>query len=100
MPTSSAAGQPEELVRLAEIRFAPLRHYEPLSPVAFSIENSLPLVKLGQIDYWGPDPSPRATTSTLHWGRLLFGFQRLQVLFGWILATLFVAAVTGIVQKH
>jgi hypothetical protein len=30
----------------------------------------------------------------------LFGFQRLQVLLGWILATFFVAGVTGIVQKH
>jgi hypothetical protein len=75
-------------------------HYEPLSPIAFSIENSLPLVKLGQIDYWGPDPSPPAGTSTLNSGRLLFGFQRLQVLLGWMLATLFVAGVTGIVQKH
>jgi hypothetical protein len=31
--------------------------------------------------------------------RFLFAFQRLQVLLGWILATLFVAGVTGIVQK-
>jgi hypothetical protein len=31
--------------------------------------------------------------------RLLFMFLRLQVLLGWILATLFIAGVTGIVQK-
>ena len=72
-------------------------HYEPLSAIAYSIENSLPLVKLGQTDYWQPDPNPGAGASS---PRLLFGFQRLQVLLGWILATLFVAGVTGIVQKH
>jgi len=72
-------------------------HYEPLSPMAYSLENSLPLVKLGQVEYWQPDPNPAPGVSS---PRLLFGFQRLQVLLGWILATLFVAGVTGIVQKH
>jgi hypothetical protein len=72
-------------------------HYEPLSPIAYSIENSLPLVKLGQTEYWQPDPNPAPGVSS---PRLLFGFQRLQVLLGWILATFFVAGVTGIVQKH
>jgi len=89
-------------------------HYQPLSPMVYSLENSLPLVKLGQTDRWQPDPSPAARlstgeapqTSTLMplkfsalTSRLLFAFQRLQVLLGWILATLFVAGVTGIVQK-
>jgi hypothetical protein len=91
-------------------------HYEPLSPLVFSLENSLPLVKLGQIDYWQPDPTPswRSSTEQAHSPDtlvqrkssllaspgFLFGFQRLQVLLGWILATLFLAGVTGIVQKH
>jgi len=87
-------------------------YYQSLGPFVYSLENSLPLVKLGQTDRWQPDPSPAvnvphatadgtpdapkvyALTS-----RLLFAFQRLQVLLGWILATLFVAGVTGIVQK-
>ena len=75
-------------------------YYEPLSPLVFSIENSLPLVRLGQIDYWQPNPKPPAAGSIFTSARLLFGFQRLQVLLGWILATLFVAGVTGIVQKN
>jgi len=75
-------------------------YYEPLSPLAFSIENSLPLVKLGQIDYWQPNPQALERGSFFASTRLLFGFQRLQVLLGWILATLFVAGVTGIVQKN
>lgn len=87
-------------------------HYQPLEPLVYSLENSLPLVKLGQTDRWQPDPSPGANvahptgagladpprTATLT-SKLLFAFQRLQVLLGWILATLFIAGVTGIVQK-
>ena len=78
----------------------PPAYYEPLSPLVFSIENSLPLVRLGQIDYWQPNPKPPVSDSIFSSDRLLFGFQRLQVLLGWILATLFVAGVTGIVQKN
>lgn len=95
-------------------RIAP-SHYEPLSPFVYSLENSLPLVKLGQTDRWEPDPTPAGHPSTSQATsanteeppksslftspRFLFAFQRLQVLLGWILATLFVAGVTGIVQK-
>ncbi len=77
----------------------PPNHYEPLSAFVYSLENSLPLVKLGQTDRWGPDPTPGAHPSLFASPQLLFAFQRLQVLLGWILATLFVAGVTGIVQK-
>ncbi len=74
--------------------------YEPLGPFVFSVENSLPLVKLGQTDYWRPDPTPdRAGGGWMTSPRFLFGFLRLQILLGWILATLFIAGVTGIVQK-
>ena len=82
-------------------------HYEPLAPFVYSLENSLPLVKLGQTDRWEPDPAPAwqhptgpaKSNSLLASSWFLFAFQRLQVLLGWILATLFVAGVTGIVQK-
>jgi hypothetical protein len=89
-------------------------HYQPLNPFVYSLEDSLPLVKLGQTDRWQPDPTPGSHNSSspgLGAGmadppsvsaltcKLLFAFQRLQVLLGWILATLFVAGVTGIVQK-
>jgi hypothetical protein len=74
--------------------------YESLGPLVFSLENSLPLVKLGQTDYWRPDPAPeRESGGWLSSPRFLFGFLRLQILLGWILATLFIAGVTGIVQK-
>jgi len=73
--------------------------YEPLGPLVYSLENSLPLVKLGQTDYWRPDPAPASLAGWMNSPRFLFGFLRLQILLGWILATLFIAGVTGIVQK-
>jgi len=33
-------------------------HYPSFSPLIYSMENSLPLVKLGQADMWRPDPEP------------------------------------------
>ncbi len=32
------------------------KHYPSFSPLIYSLENSLPLVKLGQADKWHPDP--------------------------------------------
>lgn len=37
-------------------------HYPSFSPFIYSVENSLPLVKLGQRDKWQPDPEPN------YWG--------------------------------
>jgi len=106
----------EKAYELLKVKGHAPDHYEPLSPFVYSLENSLPLVKLGQTDRWEPDPTPDWRSSTTQplpantpdppksspftSPRFLFAFQRLQVLLGWILATLFVAGVTGIVQKN
>jgi hypothetical protein len=98
---SSGAMVPRDEAAYAQFKatgYAP-KHYEPLSPFVYSLENSLPLVKLGQTDRWEPDPTPSSASSLLFSPRFLFAFQRLQVLLGWILATLFIAGVTGTVQK-
>ncbi len=34
-------------------------HYPSFSPLVYSVENSLPLVKLGQAEKWQPDPEPQ-----------------------------------------
>jgi sRNA-binding regulator protein Hfq len=71
--------------------------YPRFTASIYSLENSLPFVNLGQKDHWTPDPNPRAS-------RWLPGFLRWfrwgQVLLGWLLATLFVAGVTGVVRKE
>jgi hypothetical protein len=70
-------------------------HYPTFSPLVYSAENSLPLVKMGQTDKWQPDPEPGSLLATsVTW------FLRIQILLGWLLATLFVAGVSGIVHKE
>lgn len=65
-------------------------HYPTFSPAVYSLENSLPLVKLGQTEKWQPDPA----THVLIW------FVRGQILLGWFLATFFLAGISGIVHKE
>jgi hypothetical protein len=75
----------------------PPDYYQRFTASVYSLENSLPFVSLGQKDHWTPDPNPRGS-------RPMPGFLRWfrwgQVLLGWLLATLFVAGVTGVVRKE
>lgn len=63
----------------------PPAYYGRFHALVYSFENSVPLVKLGQVDRWWP-------TGLLH----VFGW--LQVLLGWFFTTMGIAAVTGIVH--
>jgi hypothetical protein len=89
---------------------APPGHYPRFAPFVYSVENSLPLVKLGQADRWQPDPRPRhsATSAKGWWSRFrcvlesstfVRCFLWIQIILGWILATLFAAGVTGIIRR-
>ena len=71
-------------------------HYQRFTASVYSLENSLPFVNLGQKDHWAPDPNPQ---SSRRMSGLLRWFRWFQVLAGWLLATLFVAGVTGVVRK-
>lgn len=62
-------------------------YYPALQPLAYSLENTFPLVKLGQADKW-----QSRSGSYLQW------LTWLQIVLGWLFATLFVAGVSGIVQ--
>lgn len=88
----------------------PPEHYERFSASIYSLENSFPLVKLGQVDRWQPDPTPpeshapargliRRVSRYVVSPGFLRGFRRFQILLGWVLATLFAAGVTGVVRK-
>lgn len=76
----------------------------------YSIENSVPLVRLGQADLWEPAPGPRAMGGSARGpvGRLLGGLVSPGLLFwvrlaqmglGWFFATMGIAAVTGLVRR-
>ena len=106
-------------------------NYPKFSPLMYSLENSLPLVKLGQADKWRPmdEPMPqrlsdetfavsrfkfiRKIRQVLLWCGLMHPprpnqaftgpphvrvFLWIQILLGWILATLFVAGISGLVH--
>jgi hypothetical protein len=68
-------------------------HYPPLSPLAYSFENTFPLIKLGQADRWQPKPEGKVPSQALRW------FRWAQILVGWLLAGLFAAAVAHLVQR-
>ena len=74
-------------------------HYPRFHPLIFSLENTFPIVKLGQTEKWQPDPQITPTPPGLRLSkRFILWFVWIQILVGWILATLFVAAISGFVQ--
>jgi len=84
--------------------------HPPFNPFVYSLENTFPLVKLGQTAKWQPNPerepppsSPAGTRMQRfrRWtksARFIRVFIWIQILLGWVLATLFVAGLSGIVH--
>ena len=91
---------------------SPPRYYEHFHPVAYSLENSFPVIKLGTQEKWVPAPVAPLTycdsegvmdsfrnESVISPGVLRW-LRWVQIGFGWILTTLFVAGVTGLLRKN
>jgi hypothetical protein len=85
-------------------------NYERFHASIYSLENAFPIVKLGEIDNWQPDPSPqRFVKRVCLWhgpfaiwisiAGFLRWFRWLQILFGWFFTTMFIAGVTGLVRR-
>ena len=85
-------------------------HYQPFQALPYSLENSFPMIKFGLQDKWGPEPETQtgALTSVRGLSRSSFGpatpaflrwFRWLQICAGWVLATLFVAGISGVIRK-
>ncbi|HYW71840.1 MAG TPA: hypothetical protein VE961_12450 [Pyrinomonadaceae bacterium] len=89
-------------------------NYEHFHSLVYSLENSFPLVKLGVQDKWVPaSESPVSACQYGDWGEpkvasraaflasptVLRWFRWVQICFGWVLTTLFVGGVTGILRK-
>ena len=88
----------------------PPGHYQAFYALAYSLENSFPLVKLGVQDKWAPGPDVQGPNcQSVGWTSpfllriaspgFLRWFRWLQICAGWILATLFVGGVTGVIRK-
>jgi hypothetical protein len=84
-------------------------HYERFHASAYALENSFPLVRLGQVERWQPDPNPdcKCKPASLLLNPLcsifsppvLRWFHWAQICLGWFFTTMFVAGVTGVVRK-
>lgn len=79
------------------VQARPPDHYPRFTVSVYSLENTVPLVNLGQKDHWMPDPNAQGSRRM---PEFLLWFRWSQVLLGWLLATLFVAGVTGVVRKE
>lgn len=85
-------------------------HYERFHAFIYSVENSFPLLKLGQEDLWQPDPAVGSVRGRCH-SRRERAFHKLvapnslrwfrwgQILAGWILATMWIAGLAGLVRR-
>jgi hypothetical protein len=66
--------------------------YPRFNPIIYSLENGLPLVKLGQDDKWAPDPSHQSTSWITSY-TVLSWFRWFLILAGWAQATVLASAV-------
>ncbi|MEM1275915.1 MAG: hypothetical protein AAGH74_05280 [Pseudomonadota bacterium] len=62
--------------------------FQPFSPVIYAIDTFVPLVNLHQEPHWIPQGGT--------WARL---YLNIHIAMGWLITTLFVASLTGIVKK-
>ncbi len=92
---SSAAGQTAYLFFKSHGRRPD--GYPAFNSLAYSVENTIQVLRLGQSRYWAPDPSPptgRPFPAFLRW------FRWFQIVAGWVLVALFLAGVTGIARRR
>jgi len=94
--------------------------YPPFNPLVYSVENCIPIVKLGQDDRWQIDPHPKRAPLVLtpdagRWRKIRFGLglaarfldspsvlrwvRWILILLGWVLATFFVAGLTNSIRS-
>jgi len=91
---------------------SPPNYYVHFNPLVYSFEHSFPLINLSVKDHWEPTSAlrvPVVANGVFRWMQdhhfrlrfpsLLRGWMWLQTLAGWILATLYVAGLTGIVKS-
>jgi hypothetical protein len=66
--------------------------YPRFNPLIYSLENGLPLVKLGQDDKWAPDPGHRSASWIASY-TFLSWFRWFLILAGWAQATILASAI-------
>ncbi|MCI5165120.1 MAG: hypothetical protein D3903_03255 [Candidatus Electrothrix sp. GM3_4] len=66
--------------------------YPHFNPIFYSLDVIVPLVDLGQEEYWMPNHNK-------YWGKRAYWFVVFLKLSGWIISTLLVSASTGLIRR-
>ena len=83
-------------------------NYPRFQPFIYSMDTFLPIVDLGQKNYWAPNansgflakfPLSPSFAFNFTWGSALRIYLLVQIILGWIFTTLWVAGFTGLVRK-
>ena len=76
------------------------KDYPAFNALVYSVESFTPLLKLDQTANWAPNPnSAKSTKSTPLLGGLLRSYLYSHIVAGWLLTSLWVGAVTGLVKS-
>jgi hypothetical protein len=77
------------------------RSYASFNALVFSLDNFLPIVNLRQKDNWQPNDAGRCVllSEVRQCGWYLQVYIWLQILFGWVLTSLWVAGLSGLIRK-
>ncbi len=78
------------------------REYPAFSPLVYSLESFAPLLKFDQSANWAPNANSTKTI-TLGWcshltGGVLRGYLYCHIIMGWLLTSLWIGSVTGLVK--
>jgi len=83
-------------------------NYPKFQAFLYSMDTFLPILNLGQKDYWAPNaniglvaefPLSPSFVFKFTWGSALRSYLILHIILGWIFTTLWVAGFTGLVRK-
>jgi hypothetical protein len=79
-------------------------HYPKFNALFYSLDVFLPILNLHQEDYWQPntlgEKNKITGESTYNpWGWLLIGWMYLQILAGWVLTTMLLGGLSGLIRN-
>jgi hypothetical protein len=102
-----AAGKRAGVMRLTWPETTPPPTSDPteeLNPVLYSLDVFLPFVNLHQEHYWWPAKSVSGECVVLGWpvrvrGSFLRSYLWGQIIVGWLLSAIFLAAITGLIRN-
>jgi hypothetical protein len=89
-------GQPAPTDHAIQYELPP--EYTPFSAFWYSFDTLIPLIDLGQEKAWSPSPlAPEITKDPAGWALLFYLY--LHIIAGWVLTTLTVVALTGLIKR-